>query len=241
MGPRLRDSQLGAIATLRITYRHRRTFTVEATDGSGGFSYTWTYVETLSLDREAQAITLQRRWSESVDVTTRYRIAGGVSPLLDAYSWYFWDWTAAEGAGKAPRECEADILYQSGVRRTWRVPYERAALPEAWEDFLDDVCALIAPYGKFELFDPSLRARGVRGGEYIYCSVSFQPDGRTYYYRTDDDTLRPGDWVIVPAGAQNRETRVRVEEVEYFREDKLPMPLERVKRVLRRCERRKKG
>ena len=49
----------------------------------------------------------------------------------------------------------------------------------------------------------------------------------------------PGDWVIVPAGAQNRETRVRVEEVEYFREDELPMPLERVKRVLRRCERRK--
>ena len=77
------------------------------------------------------------------------------------------------------------------------------------------------------------------GGEYIYCSVSFQPEGRTYYYRTDDDTLRPGDWVIVPAGAQNRETRVRVEEVEYFREDELPMPLERVKRVLRRCERRK--
>ena len=101
------------------------------------------------------------------------------------------------------------------------------------------MCALIAPYGECELFDPSLRARGVRGGEYIYCSVSFQPDGRTYYYRTDDDTLRPGDWVIVPAGAQNRETRVRVEEVEYFREDELPMPLERVKRVLRRCERRK--
>ena len=117
----------------------------------------------------------------------------------------------------------------------------RAALPEDWEEFLDDVCALIAPYGECELFDSSLRARGVRGGEYIYCSVSFQPDGRTYYYRTDDDTLRPGDWVIVPAGAQNRETRVRVEEVEYFREDELPMPLERVKRVLRRCERRKKG
>ena len=196
-------------------------------------------METLSLDREAQAITLQGRWSESVDVTTRYRIAGGVSPLLDAYSWYFWDWTAAEGAGKAPRECEADILYQSGVRRTWRVPYERAALPEGWEEFLGDVCALIAPYGECELFDPSLRARGVRRGEYIYCSVSFQPEGRTYYYRTDDDTLRPGDWVIVPAGAQNRETRVRVEEVEYFREDELPMPLERVKRVLRRCEKRK--
>ena len=46
--------------------------------------------------------------------------------------------------------------------------------------------------------------------------------------------------MIVPAGAQNRETRVRVEEVEYFREDELPMPLERVKRVLRRSERRKK-
>ena len=139
----------------------------------------------------------------------------------------------------APRECEVDILYASGARRTWRVPYERAALPEDWEEFLDDVCALIAPYGECELFDPSLRARGVRGGEYIYCSVSFQSGGRTYYYRTDDDTLRPGDWVIVPAGAQNRETRVRREEVEYFRDGRAAhAPRARQARAAR-CERRK--
>ena len=241
MESRLSSDRLGPVETLRIDYRHRRTFTVETTDGGDGFSYTWVYAEALEIDRDAQTVTLHRRWNENVEVTTRYRIAGGVSPLLDECAWYFIDWAGAAAAEDAPRECEVDIRYANGARRTWRVAYERAALPEDWEEFLDDVCALIAPYGECELFDPSLRARGVRGGEYIYCSVSFQPEGRTYYYRTDDDTLRPGDWVIVPAGAQNRETRVRVEEVEYFREDELPMPLERVKRVLRRCERRKKG
>lgn len=237
MDSRLFADRPGPVETLRVAYRHRRTFTVETT--GGGLCYTWAYMETLEIDRAAQTVALRRRWNENVEAIAQYRIVGGVSPLLDACARYFAEWTAAETAGNAARECEVDILYQSGARRAWRVPYARAALPEAWEDFLDGVRALIAPYGACELFDPDLRARGTRRGEYIYCSVSFQPDGQTYYYRTDDDTLRPGDWVIVPAGAQNRETRVRVEEVEYFREDELPMPLERVKRVLRRCEKRK--
>ncbi len=236
MEPRLSASRIEPIETLRVGYRHRRAFTVEATGSGDAICYMWVYAEALTIDRETQTVSLQRQWNENVDTTTQYHIAGGVSPLLDECTGYFLDWEAKETDADAPRDCEIDILYQSGARRTWRVSYERAALPEGWEDFLDDVRTLIAPYGKSELFNPLLRARGVREGEYIYCSVSFQPYEKTYYYRTDDDTLRPGDWVIVPAGAKNRETRVRVEEVEYFRENELPMPLERVKRVLRRCE-----
>lgn len=82
MESRLSSDRLGAVETLRINYRHRRTFTVETTGGNG-FSYTWIYAEALEIDRDAQTITLRRQWNENVDVTTRYRIAGGVSPLLD--------------------------------------------------------------------------------------------------------------------------------------------------------------
>lgn len=82
MESRLSSDRLGPVETLRIDYRHRRTFTVETTGGNG-FSYTWVYAEALEIDRDAQTITLHRQWNENVDVTTRYRIAGGVSPLLD--------------------------------------------------------------------------------------------------------------------------------------------------------------
>ena len=40
MESRLSSDRLGPVETLRIDYRHRRTFTVETTDGGDGFSYT---------------------------------------------------------------------------------------------------------------------------------------------------------------------------------------------------------
>lgn len=39
MESRLSSDRLGPVETLRIDYRHRRTFTVETTEGDG-FSYT---------------------------------------------------------------------------------------------------------------------------------------------------------------------------------------------------------
>ena len=46
MESRLSSDRLGPVETLRIDYRHRRTFTVETTEGDG-FSYTWVYAEAL--------------------------------------------------------------------------------------------------------------------------------------------------------------------------------------------------
>ena len=148
MEPRLSASRIEPIETLRVGYRHRRAFTVEATGSGDAICYMWVYAEALTIDRETQTVSLQRQWNENVDTTTQYHIAGGVSPLLDECTGYFLDWEAKETDADAPRDCEIDILYQSGARRTWRVSYERAALPEGWEDFLDDVRTLIAPTAK---------------------------------------------------------------------------------------------
>ena len=42
--------------------------------------------------------------------------------------------------------------------------------------------------------------------------------------------------MVVPVGANNKETLALVEDVEYFEEDEYPMDIQRVKKVIRRAE-----
>jgi hypothetical protein len=70
--------------------------------------------------------------------------------------------------------------------------------------------------------------------DYIYLSCTFTPDGKSYYYRTTDTTIRSGDRVVVPV--VGGEHTVTVVKVEHFRESTLPMPLGAVKSILRKQE-----
>ena len=74
---------------------------------------------------------------------------------------------------------------------------------------------------------------GINSTDYIYLSVEFSHGGQTYYYRTDDDSVSEGDVVIVPVG-DGTEKKARVIDVECFKEDNVPMPLEEVKYILRK-------
>ena len=69
-----------------------------------------------------------------------------------------------------------------------------------------------------------------------FVSVSFGGYGKTYYYICEDDSIEEGDWVVVPVGANNRETMALVEDVEYFKEEEYPMDIGRIKKVIRRAE-----
>ena len=240
MGSRLSSDRLGAVETLRINYRHRRTFTVETTGGDG-FSYTWIYAEALEIDRDAQTITLHRQWNENVDVTTRYRIAGGVSPLLDECGWYFIDWAGAAAAEDAPRECEVDIRYANGARRDVARRLRACRAAGGLGGISRRCVRAHRPLWRVRAVRPlSARPRRARGASTSIAASPFsRRAGRITTARTTT-RCAPATGSLSRRGAQNRETRVRVEEVEYFREDELPMPLERVKRVLRRSERRKK-
>lgn len=67
---------------------------------------------------------------------------------------------------------------------------------------------------------------------YIYASVSFEGNSKTYYYRTDDSTIAEGDTVLVPFGSEERIGVV--EEIETFDEDSVPFPLEKTKFIIKR-------
>lgn len=74
------------------------------------------------------------------------------------------------------------------------------------------------------------------GKYYRYCKVTMDehPDG--LWYRTDDITLKKGDYVYVPYGYKNEELMSKVVLVEEFRSDDLPVPLEKMKFIIEKCD-----
>ena len=73
------------------------------------------------------------------------------------------------------------------------------------------------------------------GGEYIYCSLSFGNGGKTYYYKTTDETLQRGDEVVVPVGNDGRKAIARIETVERFPVGETPYPPSLTKDIPGKC------
>ena len=72
-------------------------------------------------------------------------------------------------------------------------------------------------------------------GVVYFCSVVFDEGYKTYYYLTDDDSIEIGDSVLVPAGKDNHEVIVEVVNIEYFSEENVPLPVEKTKKIIRKC------
>ena len=72
-------------------------------------------------------------------------------------------------------------------------------------------------------------------GEYIYCSLLFGTTGKTYYYKTNDETLKCGDEVIVPVGKEGRKEIAKIVKIERFSQGKTPYPPSLTKDILGKC------
>lgn len=78
------------------------------------------------------------------------------------------------------------------------------------------------------LFDGNTKEEG----NIIYCSCEFNQGSSSYYYRTEDETIQIGDYVRVPVGDNGRTAIVEVVDIDYYSEENVPMPLERVKTII---------
>lgn len=189
-------------------------------------------LEELRIDRETDTLTLLRRVGDALETVQTFRTRAAAS-LLDACARLFrCPETLPPDAGSAPR-------YTLTIRRPGQPPqvqqgaYTRRSLPAHWDAFIAQVMRFLSAYATpGELFNPGLFSHGVRPGEYIYVSVLFPAGGNTYFYRTEDDSIVAGDFVLVPAGQENKHTVALVESVDYFTGDELPLPLEETKEVL---------
>ena len=252
--PRVKPTRLGLlIDRIRVDYhRVSKTYPSE-TEGRAGWQYLfWNYCEHLTIDRVSGSIELSQEVDADCTVTHTYRMREKVEALLDHFSasnlFFARHPINAQGAEEiAGGDDRAEgpggrtfylieIHYQKGPDRLITGHYDRDGLPGDFSDFIQPIFALIQHYGAGEMIFPSVyQKRPRKKGDLIYCSVSFGDDAVTYYYITEDDSITEGDYVIVPAGRDNRLTIVKVIRVEYFAPDEVPFPLARTKRILRRC------
>ncbi len=72
---------------------------------------------------------------------------------------------------------------------------------------------------------------------YRYCRIHLDSIGQDFYYRTEDETLRTGDFVAVPFGRENRERTGLLMSVTLCTAADAPYPPEKTKEILRRAER----
>ena len=65
-----------------------------------------------------------------------------------------------------------------------------------------------------------------------FCLVEFEPHGKTYYYLDRHFEYKVGDQVTVPVGDYEHILKARVVQVEYFKPEDAPFPLDRIKEIL---------
>lgn len=198
------------------------------------------YQEFLQISRTNKKLIYQQYINNIFTVKHEYNIPNIVDYLLGNIERYFSTFSEKEqeDAGEAPSKVMISLYFQNGTKRVLRRTYDRYGLPDDWDDFLDDFRKTLAYHGVFGiLFDSGLYHHGVKEEEYIYLSCIFEPNGKTYYYRSKEDNLSIGDFVLVPSTKQeNAETVVMISEIMYCKKEDVPYPLEKTKFIVRKID-----
>ena len=199
---------------------------------------TWDYSEKLTIDRETETIEYFRKIGSECDTTWKYHVGGGVEQLLDETDADMFE--DIEGnpsdAMDNPKESKTytiTIDFAHLPSKTITGSFDRRGLPTEWASFANDLREFLLFYGEGELLDHRFyEAQKLCPGDIIYLSVSFGDTYKTYYYKTEDNSIDVGDLVVVPVGIDGKERIVKVVKKEYFQAASLPMPLEKVKAVI---------
>ena len=214
----------------------------ERLEGATWEFVTWDYTEHLIIDRETETLEHIQNIGTGCKVTRKYEIEGGVESLLenfdaeDLFSNVKGNPNDVIETPNETKDYKITISYKKNPQRVIEGSYDKNGLPDDFTDFAETVFDFIRFYGLGEILDPSVYGKVKRRqSEYIFCSVTFDEGYKSYYYLTDDDSIEIGDFVIVPAGKDNHEAIVEVVNIEYFNEENVPLPVEKTKRIIRKC------
>ncbi|MEI3614299.1 hypothetical protein [Pseudogracilibacillus sp. SO30301A] len=203
---------------------------------------TWDYTERLIIDRDTETLEHIQNIGTGCKVSRKYEVEGGIESLLenfDAEDLFSHSEGNPDDVIETPNETKdytITIDYKKNPQRIITGSYDKNGLPEDFADFAETVFDFIRFYGMGEILDPSVYGKAKRRkSEYIFCSVSFDEGCKSYYYLTEDDSIEIGDFVLVPAGKDNHEVVVEVVNIEYFSEENAPLPIEKTKRIIRKC------
>lgn len=232
------------IEALNIKYHRLTRIKPNQVPDNATWEYvTWDYNESMEIDRKAETLKHTQIIGTGCKVTRLYEIEGGISNLLDGiYSDNFLEEVAgnAEDVVRNPLESkdyeiEIDFLYAG--KKIITGSFDKNGLPDDFPELADTICEFIFFYGMGEILDSRVYGKKLRRqDEMIFCNVRFDNSGKTYCYLTEDESLNPGDAVVVPVGYEDKETVVEIESIEYYTAEDAPFPVNKIKRILRKYE-----
>jgi hypothetical protein len=195
------------------------------------------YSECLLIDRGKGLLILKERYGQGRAATHVFELLEAADALLLTAQGCLEEpgWTGPEHFSAEPgaRFYELAAEYYDGPTLVRSGIYDRRAIPEkGWKRLLSAIEQLIGFCAPCRLLDMESFMNVRKNGELIYCSVSFDDSGRTFFYIAEDARISEGDFVRVPFGAANEERVGLVEEIGYYAEDAAPFPAGRTKRII---------
>lgn len=203
---------------------------------------TWDYSEQLVIDRETETLEHTQRVGSGCIITRKYYVQEGVVGLLDDLDA---DCLFEHIVGNAPdiitdpletKDYEITVDFKKRPQLVIKGTYDKNGLPSDFPELAEDILDFMQFYGIGKILDPSIYMKTKRKtDDYIFCSVEFSESRKSYYYTTEDDTLEIGDDVLVPVGNDGHTAIVKIVNIEYFPEDKVPFPLDKAKSIIGKC------
>ncbi len=198
--------------------------------------------EQIILDRAAETLVYFQKIGSVCQVSRTYHVIRGVSAFLDAH--YSVDlFSSIQGdppdvmnESNESKDYTFTVEYLYGKPRVISGTFDKNGLPDEFPVWAEDIRNFMDYYGRGEIIRPSVYGKAKRSsGDYIFCSVVFGDGGKSYYYRTEDATLQIGDSVLVPVRSAGETAIAEIVKIEFFAEEDAPLPLERIKIIIRRC------
>lgn len=213
----------------------------EEIEGDDAF---WNVNDTLIVNRLEETIEYYHNIFEGNQIFVKYHLEYYIQTLLENLD--------ARTLFLEKRIAPEDAVSEEDVTSTYEIIVEaeglepriikgRYCMEELPKDYADFIHLIGKAFNQFEtwgnIFNPALYAKPLRKkSDLIYCAVEFGEYSKEYHYITDDDTIIKGDTVIVPVGKDNREVEATVVEKIYCKENDVPYPLSKIKKIIRKIE-----
>ena len=68
--------------------------------------------------------------------------------------------------------------------------------------------------------------------EYVFCSITFNENGKSYYYLSGGKDVQCGDTVVVPIGRYNEKKEGKIVKIETFKGKDAPLPPSSLKHII---------
>ena len=201
---------------------------------------TWNYAETFTIDRESKTLEYYRKIGTDCEALWKYHVGEGIEELLNSIDATIFDKTEDDASDAILDSMEdktyrIDVLFSDHTEKVTTGIFDKNGLPAEWDQFANLMRQFMEFYNGGEMLDPRhYELQRLTSDMVIYLSVVFSESYKRYYYQTDDNHIKVGDYVIVPVGDDGTERIVEVKEKEYYKRNQVPMPLDGVKTIIQK-------